>query len=157
MYRIWRPANGVRAEAEHGTGRFRFRHRHPQEDDGGKMMTVIVAFLGGIARGNLFILFVIVIMDRVFEHSDILECNPQSKSKIGRSFGLHSGVFTPIRSAIQISIQNRPEFWIAPLHGVPLQMPCEFHVNKSSSLTLTLYLRLGILPAGSRRSARASC
>ena len=61
---------------------------------------------------------------RVFEHSDILECNPQSKSKIGRSFGLHSGVFTPIRSAIQISIQNRPEFWIAPLHGVPIQIPC---------------------------------
>ena len=42
----------------------------------------------------------------------LLECNPHSKSKIGRSFGLHSRVLTPIRSAIQFSIQNRPEFWI---------------------------------------------
>ena len=30
------------------------------------------------------------VMIRAFEHSDILECNPQSNSKIGRSLGLYS-------------------------------------------------------------------
>ena len=59
---------------------------------------------------------------RVFEQSDILECIPQSKSKVSRSLGLHSGGFTPIRSTIHLSIQNRPEFWIDPLHGVPIQI-----------------------------------
>ena len=44
---------------------------------------------------------------RAFEHSDILECNPQSNSKIGRSFGLHSRVIHPIRSAIHFSIQKK--------------------------------------------------
>ena len=50
-------------------------------------------------------------LTRAFEHSGSLECNPQSKSKIGGSFGLHSGVALWSWSAIQISIQNKPEFW----------------------------------------------
>ena len=47
----------------------------------------------------------------------MMECLELISHKIGQSCELHSGL------ALRISIQNRPEFWIAPLHGVPLQMP----------------------------------
>ena len=56
-------------------------------------------------------------------HSETFGVQSALQSKIGRSCGLHSGLTLRIGLALRISIQNRPEFWIAPLHGVPLQMP----------------------------------
>ena len=62
---------------------------------------------------------------RGIRHSEIFGVQSALQSKIGRSFGLHSGLALGIGLTLCISIQNRPEFRIAPLQIV-LDLPLQW-------------------------------